>query len=144
MHQNGVSLQYTSKRLRQLNINSKIVRSTRRKLFYCNILQRNQRKIDVIVTLHYPLYPINQCNNTAIHTNLRPCPISIIQKRIPMPSRKKLLPSLLLTNAQSLTNKMGEFDLLLRKEQVNIAVVIETWAHEEKLVLQQVSDYQLN
>ena len=61
-----------------------------------------------------------------------------------MPSRKKLLPSLLLTNAQSLTNKMGEFDLLLRKEQVDIAVVTETWAHEEKLVLQQVSGYQLN
>lgn len=47
----------------------------------------------------------------------------------------KLVPAILLANAQSLTNKMGELETVLAKENIGVSVITETWAHEEKLSL---------
>jgi hypothetical protein len=127
-------------------------RSTRRRLFYLGILNINKEilrhhNISVRITssstsTDRQRKKLGMCKRTirksenikinrsaTIKTSCEPC---------------KLIPIILLSNSQSLTNKMNEFELTLRLHQVNVAVVTETWAHEHKLCSQLLTGFKQN
>lgn len=54
---------------------------------------------------------------------------------------KRPIPALLLANAQSLTNKIGELDATIRENNIQVAIITETWCKERNINTQQIQGF---
>ena len=116
---------YTTDQLRFLSNKPCVClcRRVRRRLFYFNLLKRH---IPTITTSR----KLCQTKPESSHHLSRPrCLIHVkreLKKRLPR-KRQIPLPNLLLTNVQSLGNKLDEVSLLLKRQNPDIAAFTETW-----------------
>ncbi|XP_063951555.1 uncharacterized protein LOC135153199 isoform X2 [Lytechinus pictus] len=85
------------------------------------------------------------------HSNKERSGLKVLKSITPVCSQEKpsnqdkpLLPTIFLSNARSLNNKMDEFELTIRHHAADIAVITETWLSDSSLGAADVTGYQLH